>query len=64
MPKISIEKDEWYPVYTTVRPGNFMYDEEFGIEVDEATLMRWTAILEGFTKMQKEMKAMYNKAYE
>jgi hypothetical protein len=59
MPRIDIVHDELYPYY-------YMDTTEFpdsGIEVDDATLMRWRAIEEGFSKMQEEMAELYNKAY-
>lgn len=48
--KIRIDSDEYYPFYS-FQEG----DGRFSMEIDEATLARWTRVMDEFYQVQSEM---------
>jgi hypothetical protein len=58
MPKVYLNVDEWYPVYSAASEENYHdNDEEF--EVDQETLDRWQSAAELFDIAQSEMAMLY-----
>lgn len=59
MPKVHVDSDEWYPVYS------FYEDRDYGVEVEvsQETLDRWNQTVVAFAQMQKEMQSLTEEAY-
>lgn len=58
MPKILMDVDEVYPVYTPNRKLNEGYRQEVVYEVSEETLAKWEHVAAEYKQIQEEMAAL------
>ncbi len=60
MSKISISKNEWYPVYTLdTEPASY----EKQIEVSAELIEEYSSVLEHFNELQQTIKSLFNEFY-